>query len=179
MGVVPASRARSRSRRGFRPRPSAYDWRVDASSANPALAEALALVGDRWTLLIVAALLERPQRFGELQREVDGIAANVLTQRLRHLERHGLVIARPYSRRPPRFVYELSEAGRGLATPLRLLAGWGADHLGGGADPPDAGAPRHPACDTPMELRWWCPLCQEAVSDEALRAGSDEDVHFA
>src|SRR5262245_14073869 len=76
-----------------------------------ALADALATVGDRWTLLLVAALLDGPRRFGELQEEVAGIAPNVLTQRLRQLERNALVVARPYSERPPRFVYELSAAG--------------------------------------------------------------------
>ena len=51
--------------------------------ARSALADALAAVGDRWTLLLVAALLDGPRRFGELQEEVAGIAPNVLTQRLR------------------------------------------------------------------------------------------------
>src|ERR671911_1340810 len=102
-------------------------------SATPdetALAAALSSVGDRWTLLVVSALLDGPRRFGDLQAEVTGIAPNVLSQRLRRLENEGLVIAQPYSERPPRFVYELSEAGRGLAGVLRLLADWGARHSG-------------------------------------------------
>src|SRR5438270_875147 len=59
--------------------------RAPASSddARSALADALATVGDRWTLLIVATLLDGPRRFGELQDEVEGIAPNVLTRRLR------------------------------------------------------------------------------------------------
>jgi DNA-binding HxlR family transcriptional regulator len=139
------------------------------------LAEALAVVGDRWTLLIVAALLAGPRRFGELERDVDGIAPNVLTQRLRHLESHGLVIAQPYSRRPPRFVYELSEGGRGLAAPLRLLAGWATSR--GSAAPP--ATPRHASCGTPMEVRWWCPRCEEAVAETAVDEGPGEELHFA
>ncbi len=138
-----------------------------------ALADALTVVGDRWTLLLIAALLEGPRRFGELEAEVAGIAPNVLTQRLRHLEGHGLVIARPYSERPPRFVYELSESGRALAGPLRLLAGWGATRNAG------AGAPRHTACGTPMEVRWWCPACEEAVAESAVEEGPGEELHFA
>jgi DNA-binding HxlR family transcriptional regulator len=130
------------------------------SSTDPdqALADALATVGDRWTLLVVAALLDGPRRFGELQDEVPGIATNVLTQRLRSLERNALVIARPYSERPPRFVYELSTAGQELAGALRMIAGWGARHAGAG--------PRHALCGTPMETRWWCPTCERTVSDE-------------
>jgi DNA-binding HxlR family transcriptional regulator len=133
-----------------------------------ALADALATVGDRWTLLIVAALLDGPRRFGELQAQVEGIAPNVLTQRLRQLERNTLVIARPYSERPPRFEYELSAAGQELAGALRLLAGWGARHTDGDA------APRHGVCGTPMEARWWCPTCERPVSDD-----EGDELHFA
>ena len=57
---------------------------------------------------------------------VDGIAPNVLSRRLRHLEHEGLVVATPYSRRPLRLAYELTAAGRELAGALRLLAAWGA-----------------------------------------------------
>jgi DNA-binding HxlR family transcriptional regulator len=133
-----------------------------------ALADALAAVGDRWTLLLVAALLDGPRRFGELQEEVGGIAPNVLTQRLRQLERNALVVARPYSERPPRFVYELTESGRELAGVLRLLAGWGARNAEG------AVAPRHAVCGTQMEARWWCPTCERPVSDE-----EGDELHYA
>src|SRR6266513_4975044 len=90
------------------------------------LAEALASVGDRWTLLIVAALLDGPRRFGDLEKELQGIAPNVLSQQLRNLESQGLVRAERYSERPPRFAYERASSGRELAGALRLLADWGA-----------------------------------------------------
>ena len=141
--------------------------RSTQDSARSALADALAAVGDRWTLLIVAALLDGPRRFGELQEDVGGIAPNVLTQRLRHLERNALIVASPYSERPPRFVYELSSAGRELAGALRLLAGWGARNAEGAA------APRHSVCDTPMEARWWCPTCERPVPEDEA-----EELHF-
>jgi DNA-binding HxlR family transcriptional regulator len=134
--------------------------RTATQTAGSPLAAALASVGDRWTLLLVQALLEGPRRFGDLQRELEGIAPNVLTQRLRHLEQQGLVTAQPYSERPPRFVYELSEGGSGLAGVLRLLADWGARHG------EHAETPRHAACGTPMEARWWCPTCGEPVDED-------------
>ena len=137
-------------------------------AARSALADALAAVGDRWTLLVVAALLDGPRRFGEIQDDVGGIAPSVLTQRLRALERQVLVVARPYSERPPRFIYELSAAGRELAGVLRLLAGWGARNAEG------ASAPRHDVCGTPMEARWWCPTCEQTVADDA-----GEELHYA
>jgi DNA-binding HxlR family transcriptional regulator len=141
---------------------------TDADEPGSALADALAAVGDRWTLQLVAALLDGPRRFGELQNEVSGIAPNVLTQRLRALERNALLVTRPYSEHPPRFVYELSTAGQELAGALRLLTGWGARNAG------DSATPRHEVCGTPMEARWWCPTCEQAVSDD-----DGEDLHFA
>ena len=137
-------------------------------TSRSALADALTTIGDRWTLLLIAALLDGPKRFGDLPDEVGGIAPNVLSQRLRQLERNALVVARPYSERPPRFVYELSSAGRELAGALRLIAGWGARNAEGST------APRHAACGTPMEARWWCPTCERTVDDD-----EDEELHFA
>ena len=123
------------------------------------LADALERVGDRWTLLVVAALLEGPKRFNELQEELEGIAPNVLSSRLKSLTEQGLAITQPYSERPPRFAYELTEAGRELAGALRLLADWGA-RTGGAAEPY-----RHEPCGTALEARWWCPTCGVVVDD--------------
>jgi DNA-binding HxlR family transcriptional regulator len=142
--------------------------RDEGNSERSALADALATVGDRWTLLVVAALLDGPKRFGDLQDDVAGIAPNVLTQRLRALERDTLIVARPYSERPPRFVYELSAAGRELAGVLRLLAGWGARH----AEAP--AVPHHATCGAPLEARWWCAVCEQPVGDE-----EDEELLYA
>jgi DNA-binding HxlR family transcriptional regulator len=102
-------------------------------------------VGDRWALLVVDALLAGPRRFNDLLQAVPGIAPNVLTQRLRHLEREGVLAANPYSRRPPRVVYELTADGHDLGAALRLLARWGA-----GADGAAVGA-RCPTCGQPVE----------------------------
>jgi len=134
--------------------------RPTTAPASP-LADALSRVGDRWTLLVVAALLEGPKRFNELLEALPGIAPNVLSGRLKNLAEQALIVATAYSERPPRFVYELSASGRELAGALRLLADWGA--RGGGGD---AAEPlRHTACGTALEARWWCPTCDEAVED--------------
>jgi DNA-binding HxlR family transcriptional regulator len=125
-----------------------------AATSSNALADALVTVGDRWSLLVVDALGQGPRRFAELEAGLPGIATNVLTQRLRRLEADLLVMAVPYSTRPKRFAYQLTEAGRALGGAVRLLAQWSADHGGGGAD-----TPAHPACGTPMVARWWCPTC--------------------
>jgi DNA-binding HxlR family transcriptional regulator len=129
-------------------------------SAPSPLADALMRVGDRWTLLVVQALLAGPRRFNELMEDISGIAANILSQRLKRLEHEALVVSRPYSERPPRAAYELTADGKELAGALRLLAQWGARH----ALP--AEAPRHQACGTSLEARWYCPTCDHLVEDE-------------
>jgi DNA-binding HxlR family transcriptional regulator len=147
-------------------------------TTSKALEAAVARVGDRWTLLLVAALLDGPRRFNDLVDDVGGIAPNVLSQRLRQLEHNGIVVATPYSTRPPRFVYQLTGSGLELAGVLRLLAQWGAgqgpseavDADGGGGEPL-----RHPACGTPMEARWYCPTCSTVVDDDTT---GDEVVRF-
>jgi DNA-binding HxlR family transcriptional regulator len=128
------------------------------------LAEALGLVGDRWTLLVVDALLPGPRRFNDLLSQIPGIAANILSERLKRLERHRLLVARTYTERPPRAAYQLTAEGTELAGALRLLAHWGARH----ADLADA--PRHLACGTPIEARWYCPTCDLLVDHEPRHA---------
>ena len=123
------------------------------------LGEALERVGDRWSLLIVEALLGGPRRFGDLLDDAAGIAPNILTARLRHLEQQAVVVAVPYSSRPPRFVYELSAAGMELAGALRLLADWG------GRQAETAQPIRHRVCGTALEARWFCPTCEATVDD--------------
>jgi DNA-binding HxlR family transcriptional regulator len=121
------------------------------------LEAALDRVGDRWSLLLVEALLDGPRRFGALSDAVPGIAPNILTDRLRRLERERIVVATPYQQRPPRMSYSLTADGHDLASALRLLADWGAR----GAS--DAEPLRHGPCGTPLEARWYCPTCESAV----------------
>ena len=121
------------------------------------LAAALERVGDRWSLLLVEALLPGPRRFGELEEAVSGIAPNILADRLRRLETERIVSATPYSERPPRFAYALTDEGAELAGALRLLADWGS-RVSRESEPL-----RHAACGTPVEARWYCPTCDRPV----------------
>ena len=126
------------------------------------LAAALERVGDRWSLLLVEALLPGPRRFNELGEAVTGIAPNILADRLRRLEAERIVSATPYSERPPRFAYALTAEGQELAGALRLLADWGS-RVSRESEPL-----RHAACGTPMEAHWYCPTCERPVAaDEA------------
>ncbi len=146
-------------------RPMSYDRRM-APPQTP-LAAALERVGDRWSLLLIEALLEGPRRFGELSETVVGIAPNILADRLRRMEGERIVRATPYSDRPPRFSYQLTEEGHELAGVLRLLADWGA------RGSTSAEPMRHAPCGTPVEARLWCPTCARSV-DEA----EADTLHF-
>jgi DNA-binding HxlR family transcriptional regulator len=145
-----------------------YDRMVIEARADSrtGLEAALDRVGDRWSLLVVDALLDGPRRFGELRDALPGIAANILTDRLRRLERERIVAALPYSTRPPRMEYALTGDGRDLASALRLLSDWGGRATGG--EPL-----RHDRCGTPIEARWFCPTCAVAVGDAEI-AGAEE-----
>jgi len=123
------------------------------------LAAALERVGDRWSLLLIEALLAGPRRFGELAVDVAGIAPNILSERLKRLEGERIVRATPYSERPPRFTYALTAEGMELAGVLRLLADWGSR---GSAH---AEPMRHGACGTPVEARLWCPTCARSIEE--------------
>ncbi len=101
--------------------------RTIAAVADP-LDDALAQVGDRWTLAVVRALLAGPRRYSDLSAAIDGIAPNTLADRLRRLERDGLVLARAYCERPPRYEYELTPDGQALAPVIAALGAWAARH---------------------------------------------------
>ena len=123
------------------------------------LAEALGVVGDRWSLLVVAALHDGPARFGELSARIAGIAPNTLTARLRKLEQLGLVVTRPYSQRPRRLEYSLTADGSELNSAILALAQWGARRRG------ELGLAVDDACGAPLELRWVCPTTGEQVDN--------------
>jgi DNA-binding HxlR family transcriptional regulator len=133
------------------------------------LEAALERVGDRWSLLVVEALLDGPRRFNELGEAVPGIAPNILTDRLRRLERERILVSTPYQERPPRMSYALTADGRDLASALRLLADWGARRVPD-ADGSVATQMRHSRCGTPLEARWFCPTCDLAVDEPEAEA---------
>lgn len=144
----------------------AYDRSMAPTPPTDPLAAALDRVGDRWSLLLVEALLAGPRRYSDLAGAVTGIAPNILAERLRRLEGEGIVRSTPYQERPRRLSYALTAEGMELAGALRLLADWGAR---GSAH---AEPMRHAVCGTQVEARLWCPTCArdlEAADAEGLR----------
>jgi DNA-binding HxlR family transcriptional regulator len=92
------------------------------------VADILARIGDKWTVLVVAALSGGPQRFNELRRKIDGVSQRMLTLTLRGLERDGLVTRTVFPTIPPRVDYELTELGRTLIGPLSGIGAWANAH---------------------------------------------------
>ncbi len=89
----------------------------------------LALIADKWTAIVVYALARGTMRFGQLQREIEGISQKMLTQTLRSLERDGLVERKVYPTVPPRVEYSLTPLGETLKEPLGAICKWSEEHL--------------------------------------------------
>ncbi|MGC1547423.1 MAG: helix-turn-helix domain-containing protein [Rhodanobacter sp.] len=89
------------------------------------LADVLASVGDKWTIMVVGALSNGPLRYNEVQRRISGISQRMLTLTLKRLETDGIVTRTLYPTVPPRVDYELTELGqtlRGALVPLGIWA---------------------------------------------------------
>jgi len=126
------------------------------------VAKSLELLGERWTLLVIRDLLSGSRRFQDLQTSLDGIAPNVLSERLKILEEHGIVAREFYSEHPPRAAYALTPRGRDLGMVVGALAVWGARHVHKDA------ALVHDECDAALELKYYCPKCDTRVSGRTV-----------
>jgi DNA-binding HxlR family transcriptional regulator len=85
-------------------------------------------VGDKWSVYVIGLLGDRPRRFTELLRTIEGISQRMLTVTLRGLERDGLVSRKVHAVVPPRVDYALTPMGRTLLTTLRELMIWADRH---------------------------------------------------
>lgn len=90
---------------------------------------ALDRIADKWTVLIVGRLASGTRRFGELRRDIDGISAKVLTQKLRELERDGIITRKVYPSIPPKVEYSLTPLGDTLIDLLDAVRAWAEDHI--------------------------------------------------
>jgi DNA-binding HxlR family transcriptional regulator len=127
------------------------------------VAKSLEILGERWTLLIVRDLLRGAARFQDLQTSLDGIAPNLLSERLKAMEEHGLITRQLYSERPPRAEYHLSDKGHELGVVVGALAQWGNRHL----------HREHrlvnEECGHPVKLLYYCPTCDAPVRGTGVR----------
>jgi DNA-binding HxlR family transcriptional regulator len=128
------------------------------------VARSLDIVGDRWTLLIVRDLLvQGPRKYVELQTSLCGIAPNVLSDRLKLLEEHGVVEREFYEEHPPRARYKLTRKGRDLRGVLSAFLEWGNKYEYDGV------ALVHDECGRDVSMRPYCPRCDRLLDGRETR----------
>ncbi len=108
------------------------------------IATTLDLLGDKWSLVIIRDMMTGRRRFGEFERSPEGITTNILADRLKRLERVGIVERRPYQNNPTRYEYILTEMGNGLLPILQEISRWGNRFIPGTWVPPESFMNRKP-----------------------------------
>lgn len=93
-----------------------------------AVATTVQIIGSKWKLLILRNLLQRPWRFNELKKDLEGISQKVLTDSLRSMEADGIVSRTVYAEVPPRVEYALSEVGETLRPIMKAMEDWGNEY---------------------------------------------------
>src|SRR5947209_347522 len=93
------------------------------------LEELIRLVGGKWKVMILWAVLKRPTRFGELRRQIPGVTQKMLTQQLRELERDGLMTRTVFAQVPPRVDYAPTPLAVRMGTLLKAMDRWARDNL--------------------------------------------------
>jgi DNA-binding HxlR family transcriptional regulator len=103
--------------------------RIGTRRSDCPVACTLEVLGDRWTLLVVRDLLVGKKRYGDFLASQEKIPTNILADRLKRLEREGLIASVRYSEHPPRVEYHLTPEGRELGRVVEALATWGLKHF--------------------------------------------------
>lgn len=106
-----------------------HEMRPNVFDPNCGSRRVLALIADKWTVIVIYALVRGACRFGALQRDIGGISQKVLADTLRQLERDGLVTRTVFAEVPPRVEYALTPLGRTLTEPLAAICKWAEEHL--------------------------------------------------
>lgn len=95
------------------------------------VATTVQLIGSKWKLLILRNLMQRPWRFNELRKELEGISQKVLTDSLRSMQEDGIVTRTVYPEVPPRVEYALSELGESMRPIMKAMEQWGISYKEG------------------------------------------------
>ncbi len=139
--------------------------RIEELPGRPcSVAAALNLIGEKWSLLAVREIVFGNKRFDAIARNT-GAPRDRLAARLRALEAGGVIVRRQYSEHPPRFEYELTEAGKELRTVLTALRAWG-DKWAIDAPPPSV---FEHTCGHDLDPAMICRHCGEEVDPDDLR----------
>ena len=134
--------------------------RTDYSEMPCSIARTLAVAGEPWSPLVIRDVYVGINRFDEIQRDL-GISRKVLTERLKHLVEAGMLERHPYSERPPRDEYHLTEKGQEFVDILMSMVKWGDRWTAGDAGPP--ALYRHKACGKIASVEPTCSECGEPM----------------
>ena len=93
------------------------------------VARTAAVIGSKWTLLVIRDLATGTKRFNELEKSLQGISAKTLSERLRSLEQEGILVRQAFAEIPPRVEYSLTPFGRSLEPLILLMSEWGETYL--------------------------------------------------
>jgi DNA-binding HxlR family transcriptional regulator len=132
------------------------------------IADALSVLGERWTFLAIREMVYGAHRFDQIAG-FTGATRDILVDRLRKLEEHGVIERRQYSERPPRYEYHLTESGQQLVPVLLALATWG-HNWASGPTPPRGFLHQ---CGQPLQIDHICHACGEEVTADAIEPMSD------
>ncbi len=129
------------------------------------IAHTLNIVGDRWTLLIIHEILIGHTTFNEIKKGLEGISANLLSERLQYLEQSQLLTTTLYSAHPPRYEYKLTQSGLDLEPVFHSLIIWGRHHL-------ETCYKKliHTACGHEVTMQYYCPHCDQKVQELSVQA---------
>jgi DNA-binding HxlR family transcriptional regulator len=128
--------------------------------------KAEAIVGDRWTVLVLRELFMRNHRYDEIQAQTGG-TPQMIAARLKSLEADGMVVRRAYSERPPRYEYHLSEKGQAFYSVILALRAWGETWCKS-AEEGVAVRYTHQTCRHPAGLGPLCEHCGELLRRDEL-----------
>jgi DNA-binding HxlR family transcriptional regulator len=143
---------------------------TEARAVTP-IEHTLALVGDRWSILVLRAAFRGIYRFDDFCTDL-AIARPILTARLRKLVDGGLLEKHPYQERPVRYEYRLTEAGVALSPAIVALVRWSDEYM---ADGKEQTRLVHAPCGTNLEQGFWCRRCSTTFGPSAIRGVAADD----
>lgn len=106
-----------------------FDNQLQSDIPMTVICKMLEISGDRWSLLIICKLYPCKKTFGELFKSVEGISSNILINRLRRLEKAGIIFKSTYYDKPVRYEYQLTDKGKSPELILEPMVAWAHEHL--------------------------------------------------
>lgn len=127
------------------------------------IAQTLNIIGDKWSLLILHAMMIGKATYKELQESLEGIPTNLLSSRLKELETNDLIQVNVYQEHPPRYQYTLTKKGEDLSDIFNAIILWGERNLNQCYK-----KLIHENCEGQIELQYYCKKCKKMVTKDHM-----------